>query len=122
MMFETLLQGKIFLAFVFFGAICGIVFSIKKLIDKSFKNNKITTVATDIIFMLVFSAIFIFAKNVYAYGEFRLYLALAYCLGIVWEQISLNYLVEKFLNMSYNLFTRLFCKLKKFKIFSKIFK
>ena len=122
MIFETLLQGKIFLCFVFFGGICGMVFSAKKLIDKSFKKRKFVVVTTDILFMIMFSLTFIFAKTMFAFGEFRLYLLIAYVLGIVWEQISLDFLVEKFLKMSYTLFGKIFCKLKKTKLFSKVLK
>ena len=122
MMFETLLQGEIFLCFLFFGAICGIVFSSKKMIDKAFKKSKLIVLITDIVFMFLFSIMFIYAKNIYNFGEFRLFLLMAYIIGIVWEQISLDFLVVKFLKMSYNFFVRLFCKLKKTKFFCKIFK
>ena len=122
MIFETLLQGKIFLCFVFFGAICGMIFSAKKLIDKSLKKRKFVVVTTDILFMILFSVIFIFAKTMFAFGEFRLYMLIAFATGSIWEQISLDFLVEKFLKMSYNLSVKIFCRLKKTKLFGKILK
>lgn len=111
-----------FLCLLYFGILCGIILSIKKLIDKTFKQNKVIVIFTDIFFMLIASIIFIFAKIKYCYGEFRLFEVLSFSLGIFLQQISLNNLVEKFLSMSYTLFVRMFCKLKKTKIFGKIFK
>lgn len=122
MLYETLLQGKMFLCLLYFGILCGIFLSIKKLIDKTLKNNKVIVIVTDIIFMLFASIIFVFAKIKYCYGQFRIFELLSFSLGIYLQQISINNLVEKILNMSYTLFIRVFCKLKKTKIFSKIFK
>ena len=122
MLYETLLQGKILLCFVFFGIICGLGLSIKKLVSKLARHNKFVVIMTDFVSMLAFSLIFIYAKIKYAYGQFRLFEMLGFCAGIFLEQFSLNNLVEKFLNMSYTLLTKIFCKLKKSKFFGKIFK
>ena len=122
MLYESLLQGKMLLCMLFFGIICGILFSIKKLVDKTFKSNKIVVVLTDIIFMVLYTIVFIFAKTKYCYGEFRIFEIIGFCLGIFLQQISINNLVEKFLKLSYTLLARLFCKLKKTKLFSKILK
>ena len=122
MLYETLLQGKMFLCLLYFGIVCGIFLTAKKLCEKTFKNKKNVVIIFDILFMLVFSAIFIFAKTKFCYGEFRLYEVVAFVLGIWLQQISLNNLVEKFFKMSYTLLVKIFCKLKKTKLFGKIFK
>ena len=121
MLYETLLQFQMFLVLLYFGIVCGILLSIKKIVDKTLKNNKIIIV-TDIAFMILTSTIFIFAKIKYCYGQFRIFELIGFCTGIFLQQISINNLVEKFLNMSYTLLVRLFCKLKKIKFFSKILK
>ena len=122
MLFETLLQGKMFLVMLYFGIICGIIFSAKRLFDGIFKQNKAVVIITDILFMAVTSIIFVFAKIKFCYGEFRLFELLSFCLGIFLEQISLNNFVEKFLKLCYNLFKGMFCKLKNTKLFGKILK
>ena len=122
MLYETLLQGKMLLCFLYFGILCGIVLSIKKLLDKTFKQNKFVIVLTDILIMVFATFIFLYAKIKYCYGEFRIYMPLSFCLGIYLQQISINNLVEKFLKIVYNLFVKLFCKLKKTKLFGKILK
>ena len=122
MLYESLLQGKMLLCLFYFGIICGIILSIKKMIDKSLKNNNIITAITDVIFMAISSVIFIYAKIKYCYGQFRIFELLGFVLGIYLQQISINNLVEKFLNLSYTFFVRVFCKLKKTKLFGKILK
>ena len=125
MLYETLLQGKLMLCFLYFGILCGIILSIKKLFDKSFKKNKIVIIITDIIIMVFATLIFLYAKIKYCYGEFRVYMPLAFCLGIYLQQISINNLVEKLLKMFYNLIVKIFCKIKQcfttFAIFNSLF-
>ena len=122
MLYETLLQGLMFLCFLWFGIVCGFFLSGIKLLEKIFKHKKIAVVVFDIAFMIVFSLLFVFAKTIICYGEFRIFEVLRFCLGIFLEQISLNNLVEKFLNLSYTLLGKVFAKLKHTKLFAKIFK
>ena len=122
MLYESLLQGKMLLCMLYFGIVCGIILSIKKLIDKTLKSNKIVVIITDVIFMALSTLVFIFAKIKYCYGQFRVFEIIGFCLGLFLQQISINNLVEKFLKLSYTLLARLFCKLKKTKLFSKILK
>ena len=122
MLFETLLQGKLLLCFLFFGIVCGIFLSTKNLIDQTFKKRKTVVIITDLMIMLLATLIFVFAKIKYAYGEFRLYQVLGFCIGIFLQQISLNKLVEKILIVCYNFSVKIFCRLKKTKILGKILK
>ena len=122
MLYETLLQGLMFLCFLWFGIVCGFFLTGVKLLEKVFRQNKTMFAIFDVAFMVVFSLLFIFAKTVFCYGEFRIFELLGFCLGIFLEQISLNNLVEKIFNMSYTLFGKVFAKLKNSRIFGKIFK
>jgi len=122
MLFETLLQGKLLFCFLYFGILCGIFLSVKKILDKTLKKRKLVIILTDLFFMLLSTLIFVYAKIKYAYGEFRLYQVVGYCLGIFLQQISLNKIVEKILIVCYNFVVRGFCNLKKTKLFSKILK
>ncbi len=90
--------------------------------DRSFKQNKVIIIVTDILIMVFATFTFLYAKIKYCYGEFRFYMPLSFCLGIYLQQISINNLVEKILNMIYNFIVKIFCKLKKTKLLGKILK
>ena len=122
MLYSTLLQGQMFLAMLYFGLLCGIVLTVKKLIDKITKKNKYFIVLTDILFVAICSLVFLLAKIKFCYGEFRLFEIISFCLGIFLEQISINNLVEKILKLLYNFFVKVFLKIKEFKIFKRLSK
>ena len=122
MLYQTLLQGEIFLCALYFGLVCGIALTAKKGFVKLLKNNKIVVIATDILFFLVATFLFLICINLFNYGEFRLYELAGFSLGVFLEQISLNKIVEKTLHLIYNLFVKLITKLKKTKIFGKVLK
>ena len=122
MLYETLLQAQIFLCLFYFGAICGIVYTLFKLINKSFNNQKVLVFVTDLIFCIILTFAFIFACNMFNYGEFRFYLLLAFFLGLVIEQKTIGFLVEKFFKFVYNNLVKIFNKLKTTKIFKRILK
>lgn len=121
MFFETLLQSNIFLCCLYFGIVAGIYLTIKKMLQKIF-SHKVFVFIGDILFFVVCLLLFLICINTFNFGVFRFYEILGFVLGVILEQISLNKLVEKFLNMLYNI-TRKFCQwLKKSKIFGKIAK
>lgn len=120
MLYETLLQGKIFLVLLYFGILCGIVLTSKKMLTKMTKNNKVLLVLTDTLFLSICAIAFIFARIKFCYGEFRIFHLVAFLLGILLEQISLNKLVEKFFTLLYNISRKIFNKLKNIKIIKKI--
>lgn len=122
MLFETLLQDQIFFCTIYFGIICGIFLTVKNIIDNVFKKNKYVLIITDIIISIIFTALFLICINVFNYGQFRLFEVFGFMLGVIIEQISLNKIVEKFLKIIYNIFIKVFYKLKKTKIFQKIIK
>ena len=122
MLYETLLQGKMFLMMLYFGIVCGILLTIKNMICNLLKQNKIVIIASDILFCLVSTFVFVFAKIAFCYGQFRIFELIAFVLGITIQQISLNKIVEKIFHLLYTLLERLFCKLKNSKFGKKIFK
>lgn len=126
MLYETLLQGQIFLCVLYFGLITGIIFEAKKLIEKALSENKVVCFVLDLVFMCVASIIFIIAKNVANFGEFRLYLIVSFVLGIVLEHITIGFLVEKFFLLVYNwvrkLTRRMFAYKPKSKFMQKLLK
>ncbi len=119
MLYETLLQGAIFLTLFYFGLFCGVFFEVKKMLDKMFKHWTLILI-TDILFFIISAFLFVFAENLFNYGEFRLYLLLAFVLGAFIEHFSVGFLVEKFFIIIYNLINRVIYLLKN--KFKKVFK
>lgn len=126
MLYETLLQGQIFLCVLYFGLIAGIVFEGKNLIINAFSKNKVVCFVLDLIFMVVASLLFVLAKNISNYGEFRIYLLIGFVLGIYLEHASIGFLVEKFFLFCYNWLTkisrRIFSHKPKSKFMQKLLK
>ena len=122
MLYESLLQGKTFLVVLYFGIVAGVLLTIKKIIDRPLKKSKIFITLSDIFYMLICSLLFLLTKTKFCYGEFRLFELIAFFMGILLQQFSLNNLVEKILHMLYNLFVKVTNKLKKIKLFGKILK
>lgn len=121
MLFQTLLQGKLFLIFLFFGILVGFVFEIVYLFQNIIKN-KIITFFLDLIFGIIISYLFIFIVNMFNYGEFRIYLLLSYFLGFIIERKTVGDLLIKMLKFFCNKFKNLIYYLKSNKFIAKIFK
>lgn len=121
MLFETICQWQIFLSVFYFGLICGMFLELKILIGKQI-TFKLFNTLLDIFYCVICGFLFIKSVNLFNYGEFRLYLLISFCLGIVIEHKSVGFLLEKVFIFIYNLVTKMFSKLKKFKLFAKLFK
>ena len=122
MLYETLLQGKIFLFTFYFGIVASLFFETKFLLLKPLKGNKIFNIIFEILAMIFSAFIFWYCILKYNYGIFRLYELVGFCLGIAAEYFSLHKLLEKNLNLIYNLTRKLFEKIKKIRFFRKIVK
>lgn len=126
MLYETLYQSQIFFMMLYFGIIGGVLFEVKNLIRHIFFDNKIISFVVDSVFMFLCAIIFVYAKNLLNFGEFRLYLLLAFVIGIVLEHFSIGFLVEKLFFLMYNksikLYRRIFCVQPKSKFWQKILK
>jgi hypothetical protein len=90
----------------YFGLVCGIVFEIFYLVEKSFKMQKWICLICDILQMITGSIIFVLAKNITNFGEFRFYLLIPFVLGIIMLHFFVGKLVEKFLILLYNVFVK----------------
>ena len=84
MLFTTLLQGKLFCIILFLGILIGFIYELQYLLRAIFKN-KIIVFILDLIYGIIFTLLFIFSINLFNYGEFRIYLLLAYVLGLIIE-------------------------------------
>src|SRR5574344_314720 len=86
MLYETLFQGKMFFAMLFFGVLCGIILTAKNIFDNTIKNKKILAKiilpTSDIFCIIIFSLIFLYGLNKFCYGNFRLFNLVGFCLGI----------------------------------------
>lgn len=126
MLYETLLQGQIFLCVLYFGLIGGVVFEAKNLIEKSLSQNKIVCFVLDMIYMIFCAGLFAFSKNIANFGEFRIYLLISFVLGVLIEHLTIGFLVEKFFMLLYNgvtkLSRRLFLHKPKSKFMQKLLK
>ena len=112
MLYETILQSNIFLVMLYYGIWSGIIFEAKNLIEKSFKDNKNVCIVLDTAYMIICSLIFVKGKNMSNYGEMRMYLLIAFFVGIILEHISIGFLVEKIFMFVYNSVVKVFAKLK----------
>lgn len=122
MLYETLLQAKIFLSIFYFGIISGLFYEFFHLIKSKIY---IINFVVDFLSMLVFGAVFITSVHIFCYGEFRFYTILAFLVGFFVERKSIGKFLALFLNMFYNISVKFFNKLKTFKIIKylvKIFK
>ena len=119
MLYETLLQGQIFLCVLYFGLIGGVVFEAKNLMEKSLSQNKVVCFVLDLCYMLFCALLFIFAKNIANFGEFRIYLLISFVIGVLIEHLTIGFLVEKFFMLLYNGATKLSRRMFLFKPKSK---
>lgn len=120
MLFETLKQSYIFLGCLYFGLIAGILKEVSVFVINLFKKNKIITFIIDLIYMLVFSLLFILCINIVNYGEFRVYLLLGYILGYILERKSLGFLVDFIIKKIYTFIKFIYNKLIKIKFIKRI--
>ena len=121
MLFQTLLQGKLFLIFLFFGIVIGVFYECCYLIQNVFKN-RVIDFFLDLFYGIVIGVLFIFITNLFNYGEFRFYLLLAYILGFIIMRKTVGYLVRKMIKFLCNKLKQLVLYLKSNKFIAKIFK
>lgn len=121
MLFQTLLQGKLFLIFLFFGIIIGALYECVFLLHNIFKN-KIIDFFLDLAYGIIVSILFIFITNLFNYGEFRFYLLLSYILGFIILRKTVGYLVRKMIKFVCNKIKHFVLYLKSNKFIAKIFK
>lgn len=121
MLYQTTFQGKIFLIMLYYGIISGLILQIKLTICCYFKS-KIFSNITDFLIGVIFGYIFIKGMNLYCYGEFRIYLLIAYLIGLIIVHYSLGFLIKSMIKYICKFLKGVFCKLKRIKVLAKIFK
>lgn len=121
MLYETLLQGQIFLCLIWFGILSGIIYEIKRMIEITFLNLKIIVFILNIIYLFIAGIIFIFAINLINFGEFRVFEIIAFITGIIIERKICGILVVNFINKMYNVFIKTIKRIFNSNFIKKIF-
>ncbi len=98
---------QIFLLCCTFGIISGVVFELFYAIRALSNFTYILTFVLDLVAVLFSAFMFVFCVYTYNSGIIRLYLILAFLLGIFVTKISLGNLVAKFVNSIYNYIIKL---------------
>lgn len=119
MLFETLKQSYVFLGAMYFGILLGVCFEILNFCAKILKKTKLVLFLRDLIFSLIATFLFIICTNVVNYGEFRLYIFLAFIVGFILEKISIGYLVAFLIEKLYNFLKFIYKKITKLKFFKR---
>lgn len=122
MLYETLFQQKILLCTIYFGIVSGIVFDVLFVIQKLLGNKKVANILLEILFCIISALLFWQCVQTFNFGRLRLFEFVGFCLGLLIERQTLHKLLEKYLQLTYNLFGKVFAKVKKSKLLSKIFK
>lgn len=117
MLFETLKQSYIFLGALYFGLILGTIYEI---ISFFFKNKKkFFVLIKDFLFSVVATILFVICLKLVNYGEFRLYIFLAFVVGFILERTTIGFLVEKLMQIICKFFQLVYNKLMKNKFFKR---
>lgn len=104
-LFSSLNGLNCFLLMLFCGCLVGVVYEIGYFVRKLIPI-KITTILIDAIFVFLSFMVFIFAISYCNFGEFRLFLLIAFLLGFCLERVSIGFLVAKILEFIYNCFVK----------------
>lgn len=102
MLFYTSINNLSFLVLFYVGIISGVLYEISVFVCKITKNSIILRNLLDVFVVFCSGIMFIFGINIVALGNFRVYLALAFALGVVIERTSIGFLVAKVCNFVYN--------------------
>lgn len=111
MLFESLLQPKIFLIVFCIGFCSGFVFDLAGYIVFLCKHNKVVKFIFDYLATVITFAIFFLTILLVNYGEFRVYHFIAFYGALLLERFTLGKLVKKLINFVYTQFLKLIQKL-----------
>ena len=111
MKLSYVLQMRDFAILFLAGLAVSVVFSL--LTSSQFIRNKIAIkIPMDFIFMLIFAFVFIYLVNYINMGEFRLFLLIAYLIGIAFDLLIMDKLFAKGHKWVYNRLVILYKKIK----------
>lgn len=121
MKLSYVLQMRDFTILLLAGLIVSIVFSL--ITSPQFIKSKIALkIPIDFIFILIFAIVFIYLVNYINMGEFRLFLLIAYLIGIALDILIIDKLFAKGYKWVYNRLVILYKNIKESKFGKVIFK
>lgn len=111
MLYETLKQPSLLIAFIIAGICSGIIFDIGNFIKFLFSNKKFPSIIIDIIqtSFIIFVEFIINLK--YNYGQIRLFPIFIFLIFFTIERLTLGKIVAKFYSSCYNNLIKLICKM-----------
>ena len=101
-MMNTLPQTILFIIFLSIGFGSGAIIGFFSLINILFNHNKHLQIITDILSCIILSIIYIVLINLFNLGEHRIYLTIAYIIGIFIERKTFGKLFANLYNKLYN--------------------
>ena len=111
LLYETLSQPLVFLVVFAIGFGSGFVFDLRNYIHFLCNKNKVVSVVLDVVATVVCCLVFLFAILNFNFGEMRLYLILAFILGLLLQRFSLGYIIAKFFVWWYNVLKKVVSKI-----------
>lgn len=117
-----MLDGQIFLKFLFLGIIFGFVYEICKILKLVFKNNVFITNTANFIFFCTFGVYFCSFLMRFANGNVYLYTIFASIIGFVLEQNSFGFFFTFIYKLLYNVSRKIKNKIVSTKIGRKFLK
>lgn len=111
LLFETLSQPLVFLILFGIGFLCGFLFDLEKYVLFLVNKNKVIEIVLDV--FLTFSTCFSLYLSVvrFYFGELRVFLIIAFSLGLFVQRISLGRLIAKSFEKCYIGFRKLVSKI-----------
>lgn len=106
-------QYVAFIILFLLGLLCGFCRDVCNAILLIFKNKLFAKNVLDFLFCLVFGLVFFLGLNFYNYGQFRIYLFLAYLTAFVLQRKMFGKLFAKLFLLVYNKTIKLLNKFKR---------
>ena len=104
LLYQTLSQPLIFLIVAIFGLFSSAAFDARNLLFFLCNKNKVVSTILDIVLGIVLGLVLLILTLWLNYGQLRLYLILAYVLGIIAERICFGRLIAKLSKRCYTFF------------------
>lgn len=111
LLYETLSQPLIFAVISLIGFSSGLIFDLRNYICFLFAKNKIVSITLDVVATILVCLIFLIGNLYFNFGEFRVYVILAFIIGLLIERVTLGIIVGKICSWCYNKFRKLVLKI-----------
>lgn len=113
LLYESLNQPLTFLWVFLIGFFASIIFDLSKYLTFLCNNNKIMQKVFDALAVFVFGALFFIVCLVFNFGQFRLYILMAYLCGLLLERTTFGLILAKFCKFCYLNFKKINFTFKK---------